>query len=218
MYFSSRMQAGRMLAAKIVPNYRDGNCVILALNDGGVMVGAQIASQLQCIIMLLLSSEIKLPREPEAYAGITSSGDFAYNSQLSPGEIDEFTSEYFSLIEQEKRTTMHDLNRLVGKGSVINKNMLKGKNIILVSDGLKSAFALDLALVYLKTVNIKRLIIATPIASVKAVDRMHVAGDEIYCLSVVEDYISTDHYYDSRDIPDHDEIITMLKNLIEMWK
>jgi putative phosphoribosyl transferase len=212
------MQAGRMLAAKIVANYRDENCAILALNDGGVMVGAQIASQLRCIIMLLLSDEIRLPREPDAYAGITSGGDFAYNSQLSEGEIDEFTSEYFGLIEQEKRISMHDLNRLVGRGSVVNKNLLKEQTVILVSDGLKSAFSLDLALVYLKTINVKKLVIATPIASVRAVDRMHVACDEIYCLSVVEDYISTDHYYDYRDIPDHEEIINMLKNLIAMWK
>jgi putative phosphoribosyl transferase len=212
------MQAGRMLASKIVATYQAEDCAILALNDGGVMVGAQIASQLQCIIMLLLSNEIKLPREPEAYAGITSSGDFAYNSQLSPGEIDEFTSEYFGLIEQQKRITMHDLNQLVGKGSIIDKNLLKDKNIILVSDGLKSAFAFDIALVYLKTIKVKKLIIATPIASIRAVDRMHVVADEICCLSVVEDYISTDHYYDQRDIPEHDEIISMLKNLIAMWK
>jgi putative phosphoribosyl transferase len=218
MYFSSRMQAGRMLASKIVPKYRGENCAILALNDGGVMVGAQIASQLKCIIMLLLSEEIMLPREPDALAGITSGGDFAYNSQLSTGEIEEYSTEYFGLIEQEKRTTMHDLNRAVSTGSVANKKLLKEQTIILVSDGLKSAFSLDLALAYLKPIDIKRLVIATPIASVKAVDRMHVAGDELYCLSVVEDYISTDHYYDKRDVPEHEEIINMLKNLIAMWK
>jgi predicted phosphoribosyltransferase len=212
------MQAGEMLAEKIVPKYHGENCAILALNDGGVMVGAQIASKLQCIIMLLLSDEIMLPREPDALAGITSAGDFAYNSRYSTGEIEEMASEYYGLIEQEKRTTMHDLNRLVRKGSVVNKKLLQRQNIILVSDGFKSAFSLDLALAYLKTVDIEKLIIATPLASVPAVDRMHVIGDELYCLSVVDDYISTDHYYDQRDIPEHDEIIEMLKNLIAMWK
>ncbi len=207
-----------MLAAKIVSKYRGENCAVLALNDGGVIVGAQIASKLQCIIMLLLSDEIMLPREPDALAGITSGGDFAYNSLYSSGEIEEMTSEYYGLIEQEKRTTMHDLNRLVRKGSVVNKKLLQKQNIILVSDGFKSAFSLDLALAYLKTVDIEKLIIATPIASVPAVDRMHVVGDDLYCLSVVDDYISTDHYYDQRDIPEHDEIIDMLKNLIAVWK
>ena len=218
MYFSSRMQAGRLLASKIATKYRDENCAIVALDDGGVMVGAQIASQLQCVIMLLLSEEIKLPREPDALAGITSGGDFAYNSRYSEGEVDEMESEYFGLIEQEKRTSMHDLNRLICKGSVINKKLLQGQNIIIVSDGFKNAFSLDLALAYLKPINIKKLIIATPIASVKAVDRMHVAADEIYCLSVIEDFMDTDHYYDSRDIPEHDVIMSMLKDLIAMWK
>lgn len=212
------MQAGRMLASKIAAKYRDENCAILALNDGGVMVGAQIASQLQCIIMLLLSDEIKLPLEPDALAGITSGGDFAYNTRYSTGEVEELTSEYFGLIEQEKRTSMHNLNGLVKTGSVVNRKLLKEQNIILVSDGLKSAFSLDIALVYLKTIEVKKIIIATPIASVRAVDRMHVACDEIYCLSVVEDFISTDHYYDRQDIPEHDEIMSMLKNLIEMWQ
>jgi predicted phosphoribosyltransferase len=142
------MQAGEMLAEKIVPKYRGENCAVLALNDGGVMVGAQIASKLQCIIMLLLSDEIMLPREPDALAGITSGGDFAYNSRYSSGEIEEMTSEYYGLIEQEKRTTMHDLNRLVRKGSVVNKKLLQRQNIILVSDGLKSPFSIDLALAY----------------------------------------------------------------------
>jgi putative phosphoribosyl transferase len=212
------MQAGKMLASKIVTKYHDEDCAILALDDGGVIVGAQIASQLQCIIMLLLSDEIKLPLEPDALAGITSNGDFAYNSRYSTGEIEEFTSEYFNLIEQEKRTSMHGLNQLVRKGSVVNKKLLKGHNVILVSDGLKSAFSLDLAVNYLKTIEIKKLIIATPIASVKAVDRMHVAGDELYCLSVIEDYMDTPHYYDSQDIPNHDEIMKLLKSLIEIWQ
>jgi predicted phosphoribosyltransferase len=218
MYFSSRMQAGRMLASKIVPKYRGENCAILALDDGGVMVGAQIASQLQCVIMLLLTEEIKLPREPDALAGITSGGDFAYNSHYSGGEVDEMESEYFGLIEQEKRTSMHDLNRLVNKGSVVNKKLLKDQNIILVSDGLKDAFSLDLALAYLKPISIKKLTVATPLASVKAVDRMHIAADEIYCLSVIEDFMDTDHYYDSRDIPEHDVIMSMLKDLLAIWK
>lgn len=71
MYFASRMQAGRMLASQLAPKYRYENCAVIALNDGGVMVGAQIASQLHCILMMLLSSEINLPMEPDAIAGIT---------------------------------------------------------------------------------------------------------------------------------------------------
>ncbi len=214
MYFASRMQAGQMLAAKIVPKYKGSPCVVMALTDGGVIVGTQISQELDCLLMLLLGEEITLPRESDAFAGITSSGEFAYNSQLSSGEIDEYVTEYHGLIEQEKLSIMHELNRMTKKGSVISKELLKNKNVIIVSDGLPSAFELDLALSYLKTVRTKHLIFAIPIAGVKAIDRMHVTGDDIYCLSVVDDYINTDHYYDTRDVPSHEEIIAMLRKLI----
>jgi len=217
VYFSSRMQAGRLLSSKLVRKYRHENCAILALDDGGVIVGTQLANKIHCIMMLLMTDEIRLPLEPDAIAGITSSGDFAYNSRYSLGEIEELAVEYRGLIEQEKLTSIHELNRILSRGSVVNKKLLKDKTIIVVSEGFKSSFSLDLALAFLKSVNFKKLVIATPLASVQAVDRMHIAGDEIYCLSVIDDYIDTDHYYDKKDIPDHDVILRTLKEVLIKW-
>jgi len=218
MYFASRLQAGRMLSAQLAKKYRYENCAVLALNDGGVMVGAQIASELHCVMMLLLSSEIYLPHEPDAIAGITSSGSLAYNKHYSGGEIDEFMSEYHGFVEQEKLSSMHDMNRLIGRGVVLNKELLKGRHIIVVSDGLKSGFLLDLVAEFLKPVNMEKLIVATPFASVKAVDRMHIVADEIYCLNVIEDYISTDHYYDKQDVPSHETVVKTVEQIVLQWK
>jgi putative phosphoribosyl transferase len=211
------MQAGRLLSAKLVRKYRHEECAILALDDGGVIIGAQLANKLHCIMMLLMTDEIRLPLEPDAIAGITSSGEFAYNTRYSTGEIEELALEYRGLIEQEKLASMHELNRILSRGSVVNKRLLKNKVIIIISEGFKSGFPLDLALAYLKSVNFKKLVIATPLASVESVDRMHVAADEIYCLSVVGDYIDTNHYYDKLDIPDHDSIVRTLKEVLLRW-
>jgi len=218
MYFASRMQAGRMLGAQLAKKYRYENCAVVALNDGGVMIGAQIASQLHCVLMMLLNSEIKLPMEPDAIAGITPSGAMAYNQRYSPGEIEELTGEYYGLIEQEKMTGMHEMNRLVGRNGVMQRDLLKGHNVIVVSDGLKTGFPLDLVAEYLKPIAIEKLIVATPLASLKAVDHMHIVADEILCLSVVEDFISTEHYYDTQDVPDHDTAIKTIEHIISEWK
>jgi putative phosphoribosyl transferase len=218
MYFASRLQAGRMLATQLVKKYRYENCAVVALNDGGVMVGAQIASQLHCVLTMLLSSEITLPREPEAIAGITSEGNVSYNSAYSQGEIDELVGEYYGYIEQEKLERMHEMNHLLGSGGMISRDLLKGHNIILVADGLKSAFLLDLAVQFLKPIAIEKIIVAAPIASVRAIDRMHILADEIYCLSVNEDYIDTNHYYDEQDIPDHDTVIKTLEQIVMQWQ
>jgi predicted phosphoribosyltransferase len=62
------------------------------------------------------------------------------------------------------------------------------------------------------------MIVAVPFASVLAVDRMHILADDIYCLNVLEDYISTDHYYDTKDIPSHEVIIESVEKIIRDWK
>ena len=207
-----------MLAAQLVPKYRYENCAVIALGDGGVVVGAQIAASLHCVLSLLLSEQITLPRELEAVAGVSQDGSVSYNNTYSPGELDELMGEYYQYIEQEKLTKIHDLNQIIGSGTTVDKRLLIGRNVILVSDGLSSGFAIDLASGFLKTVRIEKMIVATPLASVQAVDRLHITADEIYCLSVVENYLSTDHYYDQRDIPPHDKVIEIIERITLNWK
>jgi putative phosphoribosyl transferase len=211
------MQAGRMLANQLAEKHAGEDCVVIALGDGGVRVGFQIAVRLDCAMMMLLSAQIELPRENMAVGGITEGGSFSYNTAYSPGEIDEFVSEYRSLIEQEKLERLHELNRMGRNNGLMNKELLKHKNIILVSDGLNNGFVIDLAAEYLKTIDIKKLIVATPLANIPAVDRIHIVADEIYCLSVVADYISTEHYYELEDIPKHEEATQMVRQILKRW-
>lgn len=218
MYFASRMQAGRMLANQIAPKYAGQDCVVVALSDGGVVVGSQIALALHAPLCMILSDEIQLPRELTALAGITQSGSFSYNHAYSDGEITEMAGEYRGAIEQQKLEKLHRLHRDAGGGALIREDMLDEKIIFLVSDGLNSGFAIDLALEYLKPVSYKSLVMAVPFASVQAVDRMHVLASDLYCLNVIADYFSTDHYYDTNDVPNHELVLKTVSRIVADWK
>lgn len=219
MYFASRMQAGRMLASQLVEKYRYEDCAVIALNDGGVVVGAQIAMQLHSVLMLLMSEDINLPREPEAIGAIAQDGSFTYNQgSYQDSEIDELMSEYFGYVEMQKLGAIQHLQHLIGSGGSMKKELIRGRNIILVSDGFKSGFSLDIALTYLKSVAIEKIIVATPLASVKAVDRLHIMADDLYCLSVIENYMFTDHYYDTQDVPEHAKVLETIEKIILNWQ
>lgn len=207
-----------MLANQLQERYKGEDSVVVALSDGGVMVGAQIAMELQCAITMLLADEIELPRELVAIAGITSDGSFTFNKAYSPGEIEELVMEYHGLIEQEKLEKLHEMHRLMRSGALIRPDLIKNKNVILVSDGMSSGFSIDLAMEYLKPIALKKLIVATPLASVPAVDRMHILADDIYCLNVLENFITTDHYFDTQDVPDHDLVVDTISQIVENWK
>jgi putative phosphoribosyl transferase len=218
MYFESRAQAGQILAAKLVERYRYENCVVVALSDGAVQVGEQIASALHCILTMLLIEEIPVPGENVSFGGVSQSGGFTYNGMFSAGEIDEYAGEFHGYLEEQKREAFQRLNRLLGDGGVIDNDMLRDHTVILVSDGIDNGAAVDVALDFLKPIRINKLVIATPIATVPMVDKLHIAADELQILDVKENFMGTDHYYEKNDVPSHEETIAKINEIVLNWR
>ena len=90
MYFESRSQAGAILADQVLEKYRYENCAVVAIGEGGVLIGEQIAVKLHCVLMMLLSEGIEIPGESLSIGAMSQSGQFTYNSQFSDGEINEY--------------------------------------------------------------------------------------------------------------------------------
>lgn len=222
MYFADRTQAGKNLAielkAKIDKSGKQEKCTLVALSDGAVVIAAQIAAVLECPITMLLAEPIKAPGEPEAIASINQEGTYSFNSSYSQGQQDEFDMEYHHTFEQQKLEKLSLMHRMLGKNELIRKDMLKGHTVILVADGLGSVVTIDSASLFLKSIKVKKLIIATPFAAVHVVDRMHILADDIACLNVVENFMGTDHYYEDNTVPDHDLIIKTIQNMIQSWQ
>lgn len=141
-----------------------------------------------------------------------------YNSGYSSGELDDFKSEYNGFIQQQRIENQHKLNKLLQDGAEIDPNSLRGHTVILVSDGLQSGVTLEVASDYLKPYKMNKLIIATPLATVDAVDKMHLVGDEIFCLSVPENMLEVDHYYDDNTVPSHKDLMKIVHNISLNWR
>lgn len=218
MYFESRGQAGYYLATKLVDQYRYENCAVVALSDGSVLVGEQIAAQLHCVITLLLTEEIDIPGEGMSFGAVSQNGNFTYNSEFSSGEIHEYTSEFHGYLSEQKRQAFQKINRLLGDGGTIDNHLLQERVVILVSDGLDGGATLDVALDFLKPIRIQKLVVATPVAAIAAVDKVHIQADEVHILDVKENFLGTNHYYDNNDIPSHEETIQRISEIITKWR
>ena len=212
------MQAGVLLAEKLM-DYRYENCAVIALGEGGVLVGEQIAVQLHCVLMMLLSEGIEVPGEGLNFGAVAQSGDFTYNSDFSDGEIDGYTSEFHSYLEEQKREAYQKLNRLIGDGGVIDKDLLRDRTIILVSDGFgNNLSALDVALGFLKSIRIEKLVVAVPVCDVSAGDRLHITVDDLLILDVKGNYMGTDHYYEDNSLPSREETVEKINQVILNWR
>lgn len=216
MYYRNRVEAGRRLAAEL-GDYRTQNSVVVALSESSVLVAVQIAMELHANLLLFLTRDIKLPGEHRSVAAVSSAGTFGYNDSLSSGEVTEIKNEFHNYMEQERFKRMHEINMLVGSDGEIDKKLLRHRNIILVADALDDGFRLMLAHQFLRTVAIKKIIVAVPVASVPAVDKMHIVADELYVGGVTDNFLSVDHYYDENHQLDMESIMKILRNVSLTW-
>lgn len=216
-YFKNRQTAGKLLAEQL-KKYKTENCVVLSLSEGGVVVGAEIAKELHTELFLLVTEDIDLPGEPDPIAIMSSSGSFTYNrNAYSTGDLEALSVDYRPIIEQGKMIAFQKINRVVSHEGSIMKILLKNHIIILVSDGLRNGFSVDVATDFLKPIKAKGLIIASPIINSSAIDKMRLLCDEVFCIDVLEEYINTDHYYEDNKLPSHEEIVMKMKNIVFEW-
>lgn len=217
MYFTSRVEAGYRLAMVLL-QYRYENCVVVALSDGGVVVGQQIAASLHCALAMMLVDTIDVPGENQVFGTVNQSGRFTYNGLFSAGEIEAYYSEYHGYLEEQKRMSFSRLSRLLGSGGIVNEDMLREQVVILVSDGFENGASLDAAADFLRPVRVKRLVIVSPVASVEAIDRMHILGDEIHVLGATDNFLGVDHYYDVNDVPSQETLLAALNDNVLNWR
>jgi predicted phosphoribosyltransferase len=218
MYFETREEAGQKLAAELFERYRYENCAVVALSDGGVIVGEQIATALHCILTMLLVENIDIPGEGASFGGVSQDGGFTYNGMFSAGEIEEYASEFHGYLEEQKREAFQKMNRLLGDGGLIDEEMLRDHTVILVADGFDNGAALDVAVDFLKPIRIARLVVVAPVASAQAVDKLHMLADELHILDVKENYLGTNHYYNQNTIPSHEETIAKINKIVLNWR
>ncbi len=218
MYFESRSHAGQVLAAELLEKYRYEDCAVVALSDGGVLVGEQIAAQLHCVLTMLVTETIDVPGESLSMGAVSQAGNFTYNSEFSTGEIEEYASEFHGYLDDQKRQAFSRINRLVGDGGIISRDLLRERVIILVSDGFTDGAIISVALDYLKPIHTKKLVVAAPVATIPAVDQLHVVADELHILDVKENFMGTDHYFNDNNVPSREDSIAKINQIILNWQ
>lgn len=216
MYFTNRAEAGRQIAKKL-KGCESSSCAVIALSPGAVLVGAQIAMKLHASLMILMTEQITLPGELEPLAAITSNNTFTYNNKFSAGEIEEMRGDYMGVIEGQRLEKLHKLHTLLGEDGEVNKELLRRRTVIVVSDGLQNGMSLDIVANFLKPVEIEKMIVVTPLASVAAVDKMHLFADELICLYVPAEYMGTNHYYQDNTIPSSEGLMKVITGLPVHW-
>ncbi len=180
--FRDRVDAGLVLAEMMRPFYeRAPETLILAIPAGGVPVGLVLARELVLPFDLILVRKIHFPDNPEAgFGAITSEGDVLLNEELVTyaGLTKEVIQEQ---ILKEKRD-LSEREALFRRGRPFP--MVKGRCVILVDDGLASGYTMMAAVKSVAKREAKKIVVAVPTASQKAIEKISPLVDEIFCANL----------------------------------
>lgn len=179
MIFRDRHDAGRKLAERLLI-YRH-NAIVLAIPRGGVPVGYQVAKRLEVPLDLIIPRKLPIPSDPEAgFGAVAPDGTVVLNERmvanlgLSVKDIEVIVKHV--LVEVRRRVREYRGGRPLPD--------LKGKNVLVVDDGLASGYTMIAALRAIKKEHPRRIVVAVPCSPGTSVERLEKEADEVVCLAV----------------------------------
>ena len=208
MYYD-RLEAGAILA-KALQKYKNDPGVVLAVPRGGVPIAYIVASELGLPLDLLLTKKIGHPANSEYAIGAVSLG----NRFLVPheGVPDEYIEKETTRIRKRLKEMYH---KFMGDKE---PESLKDKTVIVIDDGIATGNTLMSTVSVLRKNEPAKIIIAVPVASQNAIEKLSKEVDEIVCPLVPKIFSGVGAFYENFEQVSDDEVMLYLDKLREFKK
>lgn len=205
--FENRTKAGEMLAQRLVAYTRRKDAIVLALPRGGVPIGYAVAKALEIPLDVLLVRKLGLPGHEEFAMGAIASGGVCLlqANVMSAYDIPPST------IEAVAQRELHEIERRekLYRGARPAPQM-REHVVILADDGLATGSTMQVAVRVARAANPARLIVAVPVGSSEACEKIRSEVDEIICLSIPESFYAVGQWYDDFEQVTDDEVRSYL--------
>ena len=203
MNFKNRDEAGKLLAKKLI-SYKGTNTIVIAIPRGGVPVASIIAKRLQLPLEIELSKKIGHPINPEFAIGSVTLHGVTINPRLK-GVSEEYVQEQSKKIKEE---LTKKLSLFMGEKQLTD---IKGKNIILVDDGVATGNTLIASIHTIKKRKPKKIVVAIPVSPKNTAIQLEELVDEFICLQIPSNFHSVGQFYDDFTQVSNDKVIELLK-------
>ena len=190
--FTDREEAGRLLAAALGMMNLPANAIVLALPRGGLPVGLQVAKKLNAPLDVVIVRKLGVPWQPELAMGAIASGSFQTLDQDLIRELGISREDVDAVIHKE-RAEVERREKLYRKG--LPALDLRGKTALLVDDGLATGSTMLVAARYVRSLKPARMLIAVPVGSVQACERLKPEADDCVCLATPEPFMAVGQWY-----------------------
>jgi len=207
--FKNREEAGRLLS-KLLRKYRNKNVVVFALPRGGVVTAFEIAKFCHAPLDLIITRKIGHPESPEYGIAATAENGHILGERK---ELKDVSREWLKLAVEKEREEAKRRREKYSKGR--KEISVKGKNAILVDDGIATGLTMRTAIMELKHKNPKKIIIAVPVLPKSTFEILKKEVDEVISIIIPKDSDflgAVGNYYENFPQISDSKVLEILKN------
>ncbi len=206
MYFKDRLEAGLALTEHL-RKYKNDYGIVLAVPRGGIPVAYVVAKELHWPLEVVLTKKIGHPFNKEYAIGAASLTDYF----IVPHE--DVTDEYIKTEVERVQSRLRQMQKEF-MGNKVSAD-LKGKTVIIVDDGIATGNTLQATVNVLRKANPAKIVIAVPVSSSSAYEKLSVLVDEMIAVLVPEEFYGVGAFYENFKQVSDEEAISYLKKIMD---
>lgn len=201
--FRDRIEAGRHLAARLLPYVEGHRVVVLGLARGGVAVAEQVAVALGVEFDVLVLGKVGVPgRRDLTMAAVTSGGLDLVNQDV----MDEFEvgpETFRRLAENARRDVLR--REAIYRGQREPQDLI-GKMVVVVDDGVATGMTMRAAVEGVRAQAPARVLVAVPVAPVLACEELRTVADAVIAVHTPEPFYGIGQWYQQFPKATDDEV------------
>jgi predicted phosphoribosyltransferase len=207
--FQDRIQAGTLLAAKL-KKYKNKEGIVLAVPRGGVPVAYAVAKELGLPVEIVLTKKIGHPLNKEYAIGAASLTDHFVipHEHVSEVYIQSELKRIRERLKEMYRQFMGDREPA----------QISGKTVIVIDDGIATGNTLLGTIHVLRKSKAGKIVIAAPVASKSAVQKLSEEADEVVVLLQPDEFYGVGAFYENFTQVTDEEVLFYLGKLMELRK
>jgi putative phosphoribosyl transferase len=210
MVFASREHAGLRLG-EYLRERKVAAELVLGLPRGGVVVAAEVARALNLPLDVLLVRKIGHPLHREFAVGALAEQGIVLLDESTLGRHPAARAQLDEVIEEEKGRLRSYQARFHPDGGP----SLADKAVLLVDDGIATGSTTEAAVQSVRKQQARKIIVAAPVASTNAVERLGRLADEVQVMCVDPDFEAVGQYYERFSQTTDQEVLELLQPAVK---
>jgi putative phosphoribosyl transferase len=207
MRFENRVEAGKLLAEKLM-DYRDQpDVLVLALPRGGVPVAFEVAQALHAPLDVFLVRKLGVPGHEELALGAVAAGGVVVINRALMRSL-QITRDQVEAVLASEEAELKRREQLYRDSRP--EPEVRGKTVILVDDGLATGATMHASVLALRERNPGRIVVAVPTAAQETCDAFRDLVDDMVCATTADPFYGVGQWYEDFSQTTDEEVRALL--------